>query len=208
MKKYILILLFSLLSLNLYSQDSIKVNEIDSIRYTFKTMSKITVFDTLIVKTIDIKLKKDEIFWWTWKKGKTIERILWTEGAVLTYGILDYIGYNLFKNSNIEFYRSFQGSLFVGLNELLRYKFGISSSLSFSIQVFSGVPDMYYYGIDGLSKGFGGFSKGNEWSKTNNFNHFNFTPDYYLCGGENRMHKVDVWKQVLIGKSISVILVL
>jgi hypothetical protein len=188
MVKYILIILFFLSSVS-FAQNI-------SSEYKLK-LSGLVRTDTLYTHSDEIKgtgtckLKEDN----PWKN------ILWMEGAVLAYGGIDYVAYNSMKNGNIEHYRFLQGVTFATINYFLAEKVSHKAAIGFSLQVWGGVPDMYYYGIDKVGKGFGGFSNGNELNPHKNLSQLNFMPT--VIGSKN-VRMVDLITNNILSKVISI----
>lgn len=129
------------------------------------------------------------------------ERIIYTELAVVSYGVIDYVLYNSLKKSSVENYRFLQGIIFSGINYFLYKTFGYKSAISFSLQSLFAVPDGVYYGIDGISRGFGGFSYGNEYHSTDNYKHLNFMPTVW---GSKNIRKSDVITNIILGMAIGI----
>jgi len=119
-------------------------------------------------------------FDWKVKNTTTLERILWTEGAVIAYATADYFLYNLTKNSFPDLYKIYQGIMIAGANYILAKKLGLSSAVSFDIQCLFAVPDDVYYLYDGGSRG-RWRSGGNEISAPN-LGHLAFSPWYWIHG--------------------------
>lgn len=135
------------------------------------------------------------------KQTTTFEKILYTELAVISYGVIDYIGYNLLKNKNEGYWRFCQGVLFSTINYLLNKYVSTGSAIGFSIQVFGGVPDGVYYGIDRIGKGFNGFSHGNEFNLQKDLNHLNFMPTVF---GSKHVKGIDLITNVILTTTISI----
>lgn len=93
-------------------------------------------------------------------RDNALRDILLMQGFTTLYGIIDYAGYNLMKNGGEEQWRFCQGVMFTGFNLALSKLASPKAALGFSLQVWGGVPDMVYYGIDKIGGGFGGFSNG------------------------------------------------
>ena len=134
----------------------------------------------------DCKIKGFEL---NIEKKSPIEKIVITELAVIGYGVFDYFAYNALKNGNIEYYRFAQGILFSAINLFLYKNVGFSSSVGFSLQVWGGVSDAAYYGMDKLYGHPGGFSNGNEFAINKYYSHLNFMPTVI---GQEKVHGVDL----------------
>jgi len=135
------------------------------------------------------------------KQTSTFEKILYTELAVVGYGVADYVLYNSFKNSSVENYRFIQGVMFSAINYLLYKYVSPSSSIAFSIQTIGGMPDGVYYGIDRAFNGFNGFSHGNEFNMTKDLNHLNFIPTAFMS---KHVKGVDLITSMILTTAISI----
>lgn len=135
------------------------------------------------------------------KQTTTFEKILYTELAVISYGVFDYIAYNSFKNWNVEHYRFLQGIVFSSINYLLNKYVSTGSAIGFSIQVIGGVPDGVYYSIDKGFNGFNGFSNGNEFNLQKDLNHLNFMPTVF---GSKHVKGIDLITNVILTTTISI----
>lgn len=133
----------------------------------------------------------------------TLRNIVVTETAVVAYGVIDYVAYNLLKDWNVEHYRFIQGAMFATINYLLNKYIGIKSALGFSLQVWGGVPDAVYYGVDKVGGGFGGFSRGNEFNMHKNLSHLNFMPTVI---GRKTIRGVDLITNVILTTAIAVVI--
>lgn len=131
----------------------------------------------------------------------TFEKILYTEIAVISYGVIDYMAYNVMKDWSVEHYRFIQGVAFAGINYLLNKYVSRNSAIGFSLQVWGGIPDMVYYGIDKASGGFNGFSYGNEFSINGFYPHLNFMPTVI---GQKQVHGVDLIINNILTTAISI----
>lgn len=130
-----------------------------------------------------------------WQKGTTAERVIYTELAVIGVALSDVVLYPIAERSNLkDSYRMFQGALQLAISYLLIDKLGISSGVSFNLQLLTGVNDFIYYQF-----------KPKEYQDTH-FNHLNYTPFYLLNGG--RLSRHDFKVQALTGFAISINLVL
>lgn len=133
----------------------------------------------------------------------TLEKILYTELAVLSYGVIDYMAYNMMKGWSVEHYRFIQGVAFSAINYLLYKYVSYKSAIGFSLQVWGGNPDMIYYGIDRVSGGFNGFSYGNEFGINKQLSHLNFMPTTLDA---ERITGIDLIVNNILTKGISILI--
>lgn len=152
--------------------------------------------DTLFLPLKDIKKPIKE-------EKTTLKNILIMQGVTCLYGLIDYAGYNLFKDGNEGYWRFTQGGMFVTANHLLAKHVSTKSAIGFSLQVWGGVPDAVYYGVDKISGGFGGFSNGDEFNMHKNLSHLNFMPT--VIGGKT-IRGVDLITNVILTTAISIII--
>lgn len=130
-----------------------------------------------------------------WQKGTTIERVAYTELAVIGVALSDVILYPIAERSKmIDSYRMLQGALQLAVSYLLIDNLGISSGVSFNLQLLTGVNDFIYYQFNPK-----------EYNQTH-FNHLNYTPFYLINGG--RLSKQDFKVQAGTGFLLGINLVL
>ena len=128
-----------------------------------------------------------------------IEKIIWTEVAVIGYGVADYFLYNSIKNT--EQYRFIQGIMFAGINYLLYKYVSVSSSIGFSVQCLFATPDMVYYGMDKMIGE--PISRGNEFAINKSYSHLNFIP---LAWGQEKAKGLDVVASNILGTAFSILI--
>jgi hypothetical protein len=137
------------------------------------------------------------------EEKQTLRNIVVMEAAVVAYGVIDYAAYNIFKSGNLEHYRFVQGVAFATINFLLAKYINTKAALGFSLQVWGGVPDAVYYGLDKFGNGFGGFSKGNELNPHKNLSHLNFMPTVI---GSNKVRLSDLITNNLLTAGVSILI--
>ena len=132
-----------------------------------------------------------------------IEKIVIMELAVAGYGLIDYTLYNAWgKKGNMEYYRFTQGIIFTAINYVLA-KIAPETALGFTISVWGGMPDSWYYGADKLFGHKGGFSEGNEFAINKYYSHLNFMPTVI---GQPTVHGVDLIVNNILATGVSVVL--
>jgi hypothetical protein len=136
-------------------------------------------------------------------RDNALRDILLMQGFTTLYGIIDYAGYNIFKNGGEEQWRFCQGVMFTGFNLALSKLASPKAALGFSLQVWGGVPDMVYYGIDKISGGFGGFSNGNELNPHKNLKQLNFMPTVI---GSNKVRLSDLITNNLLTAGVAILI--
>lgn len=129
------------------------------------------------------------------KKGTTkIERIAYTELAVVSYSLLDVALYPAIARTHNEtfmgIYRMVQGGIIASVNVILNKYLGLSSAIGFDLQLICGVPDLYYYGF--YQKEF-----------NDGMYHLSFTP-MGMIQYPRPVTRADLWGQSIIGKGISI----
>ena len=193
MKKLIIIFLF--ISTTAFGQCADSYS--NKMYFDREQVRKFTDTDTLFTSN-NIEIKSGGVC--KLKETSPLTCILWMEVASGAYSIFDYIGYNSMKNWSVEHYRFIQGFVFGGTNYVLAKNVSYSSAAGFSIQVWGGVPDLYYYGIDKLGGGFGGFSNGNEFNMHKNLSQLNFMPTVL---GSKKVRGIDLITNVVLSKVVS-----
>jgi len=120
------------------------------------------------------------------KEKTSLEKIAYTELALVGVAVSDVILYPIAERSNLkDFYRSFQGALQLAVSYILYKELDWKSAVSFNLQMLTGVNDAIYY-----------MFKPQEFKDTH-FNHLNYTPFYLLNGG--RLSKNDFKVQAGMG---------
>jgi hypothetical protein len=135
------------------------------------------------------------------EKKSPIEKIIWTEVAVVSYGLIDYAIYNAWGKNHVENYRFIQGVMFAGINYLLYKYVSVSSSIGFSVQCLFATPDMVYYGMDKMIGE--PISRGNEFAINKSYSHLNFIP---LAWGTGKAKGVDIVISNILGTAFSILI--